>query len=106
MFVGYTEYHSRDVCRMLNLTTNSITNSCDIIWLNKIYKEWKNSKTTTSAVEEETIELPTGIDNIKLNTNATKDTEDESNKLDKKVFREMKKLESWFNSQGTRAVEN
>jgi hypothetical protein len=27
MFVGYTEHHSRDVYRMLNLTTNSITNS-------------------------------------------------------------------------------
>jgi hypothetical protein len=36
-FVGYTEYHSRDVYRMLNLTTNSIINSQDIIWLNKTY---------------------------------------------------------------------
>jgi hypothetical protein len=27
MFVGYTEHHSRDVYRMLNLTTNSIINS-------------------------------------------------------------------------------
>jgi transposase InsO family protein len=35
MFVGYTEHHSRDVYRMLNLTTNSIINSRDIIWLNK-----------------------------------------------------------------------
>jgi hypothetical protein len=35
MFDGYTEHHSRDVYRMLNLTTNSIINSRDIIWLNK-----------------------------------------------------------------------
>jgi hypothetical protein len=35
MFVGFTEYHSRDVYRILNLTTNSIIISCDIIWLNK-----------------------------------------------------------------------
>jgi hypothetical protein len=35
MFVGYTEHHSRDVYRMLNLTTNSIITSRDIICLNK-----------------------------------------------------------------------
>jgi hypothetical protein len=34
MLVGYTENHSRDVHRMLNLTTNSIINPQDIIWLN------------------------------------------------------------------------
>jgi hypothetical protein len=39
MFVGYTEHHSRDIYRMLNLTTNSIINSRDIIWLNKTYGE-------------------------------------------------------------------
>jgi hypothetical protein len=33
MFVVYTEHHSRDLYRNLNLTTNSIINSCDIIWL-------------------------------------------------------------------------
>jgi hypothetical protein len=36
MFVGYAEHHSSDVYRMLNLTTNSIINSRDIIWLKKI----------------------------------------------------------------------
>jgi hypothetical protein len=35
MYVGYTEHHSRDVYRMLNMTTNSIINPRDIIWLNK-----------------------------------------------------------------------
>jgi hypothetical protein len=38
MFVGYTEHYSRDIYRMLNLTTNSIINYRDIIWLNKTYK--------------------------------------------------------------------
>jgi hypothetical protein len=62
MFVGYTEHHSRDVYRILNLTTNSIINSRDIIWLNKTYGEWKNNKTTISTAEDDTTELPTGID--------------------------------------------
>jgi hypothetical protein len=106
MFVGYTEHHSRDEYRMLNLTTSSIINSRNIIRLNKIYKEWKNAKTIISAFEEETMELPTGISKMKLTTNASKDTEDESNKLDMKVFRAMKKLESRFTSQPNRAVED
>ena len=106
MFVGYTEHHSRDVYRMLNLTTNSIINSRDIIWLNKTYKEWKQNKTTIFNVEDDILELPTGVDKVKLTENATKETEDESNKSDKKVFRAMRKLESWFNPEATKAVED
>jgi hypothetical protein len=106
MLVGYKEHHSRDVYRMLNLTTNSIINSRDIIWLNKTYREWKDSKVTISNVEDDTIELLTGVDKIKLTKNVTKETEDESNKFDKKVFRAMRKLESWFKPEATRAIEN
>jgi hypothetical protein len=62
MFVGYTEHHSRDVYRMLNLTTKSIINFQYIIWLNNTYGEWKNNKTTISTVGDDTIELPTGVD--------------------------------------------
>jgi hypothetical protein len=76
LFVGYTENHSRDVYRILNLTTNSIINSQDIIWLNKTYREWKDNKATISNVEDDTIELPTGVDKIKLAENAAKETED------------------------------
>jgi hypothetical protein len=109
MFVGYTEHPSRDVYRkyrVLNLTTNSMINSRDIIWFNKTYGEWKNSKTTNSTAKDDTIELPTGIDKRKLNTNATYETKDEGNESDKKVFRALRKLESWFNQQATKAVEN
>jgi FtsZ-interacting cell division protein YlmF len=106
MFVGYTEHHSRDVYRMLNLTTNSIINSRDIIWLNKAYKEWKENKVTIFNVEDDILELPTGVDKVKLIKNATKENEDENNKSDKKVFRAMRKLESWFNPEATKAVED
>jgi hypothetical protein len=50
--------------------------------------------------------MPTGMNKMKLTTNPTKDTEIEGNELDKKVFREMKKLESWFNPQATRSIED
>jgi hypothetical protein len=62
MFVGYTENHSRVVYRMLNLTTNSIINSRNIIWLNKTYKELKQSKPKIFNVEDDILELPTGVD--------------------------------------------
>jgi hypothetical protein len=106
MFVGYLEHHSRYVYRMLNLTTNSIINSRDIILLNKTYREWKDNKAAISNFEDDTIELPTGIDKIKSTENATKETEDESNKSGKKVLSAMGKLESWFNPEATKAVEN
>ena len=47
MFVGYTENHSRDVYRMLNLETHGIINSRDIVWLNKMHKDWIKEKSTT-----------------------------------------------------------
>jgi hypothetical protein len=71
------------VYRVLNSTINI---SWDIIWLNKIYKEWENARVTISAVEVEAIELPTGIDDIKSTTNATKDTEEERNKLNNNLL--------------------
>ena len=44
IFVGYAENHSKDVYRMLNLETNSIINSRDIIWLKKMHKDWLKNK--------------------------------------------------------------
>jgi hypothetical protein len=83
-FCWIQEDHSGDLYRMLNSNTNSIINSHDIIWLNKAYKQWKNSK-KISVVEEVTIQLPIGIDKTKSTTSAIKDTEHKSNKSDEKV---------------------
>jgi hypothetical protein len=73
--------------------------------LNKTYGEWKKNKTKISTTEDDTIELPTGIDKRKLTTRAIKDAEDEVKHTDKQVFRAMRKSESWFNPQATKAVE-
>jgi hypothetical protein len=40
MSVGYTVHYENDVYRMINLDTNSIIQSCDIIWLNEVYYDW------------------------------------------------------------------
>jgi hypothetical protein len=66
----------------------------------------KKIKATIFNVEDDILELPTGVDKVKLTKNATKETEDEINKLNKKGFRAMRKLESWFNPEATKAVEN
>jgi hypothetical protein len=56
--------------------------------------------------EDNILELPTGVDKVKLTENATKETEDESNKSDKKAFRAMRKLESWLNPEANKVVED
>jgi hypothetical protein len=66
----------------------------------------ERNKATISNVEDYTIELPIGVNKVKLTKNSTNETEDESNKLVKKVFRDMRKLESWFNPEATKAVED
>jgi hypothetical protein len=44
MFMGYSINHAHDVYRMLNIKTNKIINSRDIVWMNKVYKDWKDQK--------------------------------------------------------------
>jgi hypothetical protein len=37
MFVGYSEFHEKDVYKLWNLATNKTLISRDVIWLNKTY---------------------------------------------------------------------
>jgi hypothetical protein len=39
MFVAYSVHHAHDVYRMLNIETEMIINSQDIIWLNEMHKD-------------------------------------------------------------------
>jgi hypothetical protein len=102
IFVGYTKNHSKDVFRMLKLETKAIIHSRDIIWLHKMHKDWVKEKSTTIASNEnDPIELPIGMKNKRVKDKRT-NVEimlDERNDTNVKVFREMKKLESWFNPQ-------
>jgi hypothetical protein len=67
VFMGYTENHSGDVYRMLNLSINTIILSHDIIWLKIMYKDWIQSKQSTIYDEDESeIELPTGVKRMKI----------------------------------------
>ena len=46
VFVGYADKHAGDVYRMLNLKTNKIIMSRDILWLNKTFGEYFEIKKT------------------------------------------------------------
>jgi hypothetical protein len=43
MMLRYANNHAKDVYRMLNLETNRVLLTRDIIWLKKMYKAWKAS---------------------------------------------------------------
>jgi hypothetical protein len=58
------------------------------------------------SVEQRYYYVADRIDKRKLINNATKDTEDEGYDSDKKVFRAMRKLESWLSPEATKVVEN
>ena len=40
MFVGYSEYHARNVYRFMNLKTNRIMTSRDVTWMHSLYKDY------------------------------------------------------------------
>jgi hypothetical protein len=42
MFLGHAPNHAPDVFRFLNLTTKHVIVSWNVIWLNKVYGDWKN----------------------------------------------------------------
>jgi hypothetical protein len=50
---------------MLNLDTNSIIKSRDIIWLKKMHVDWLKNKSTMNLEEEDVLELPTGNESVK-----------------------------------------
>jgi hypothetical protein len=53
MFMGYSINHAHDVYRMLNIETKKVINSRDIIWLNKVYKDWQIQKTKKMDEDDE-----------------------------------------------------
>jgi hypothetical protein len=70
MMLGYTDNHAKDVYRMLNLETNRILLTRDIIWLKKMYGAWKTSDADNTSDDE-------SINNLELQaTNAGRESDD------------------------------
>ena len=60
MFVGYPDSITPDVYRMLNLKTNMIIKTRDILWLHEFYGDYK--KRTTNQPDELDIPLPIDLE--------------------------------------------
>jgi hypothetical protein len=53
IFMGYSLNHAHDAYRMLNMDTKKIINSRDIVWMNQVYKDWKDKKEKRTNLEDE-----------------------------------------------------
>ena len=55
MFIGYSQDHAKEVYRMLNLSTNKVSTTRDIKWMELTYKEYMNKigedNTTESSIK-------------------------------------------------------
>jgi hypothetical protein len=63
VFVGYPSNHASDVYRLLNLKTNHVIKSRDVIWLNKTYGEWMKSKDHPKMTEDDLSDTEVELDN-------------------------------------------
>ena len=52
MMLGYADNHAKDVYCMLNLETNRVLLTRDIIWLKKMNGAWKTSDIDNSSYDE------------------------------------------------------
>jgi hypothetical protein len=74
MFMGYSSNHAHDVYRMLNIETKKIINSRDIVWMNKVYKDWKDQK------DKKKSEVDDEDDAVEPNIQAANKTQKESSR--------------------------
>jgi hypothetical protein len=108
MFVGYTNIHSRDVFRTLNLETREVNNSRDVVWSSKIYKDLIVKKSTIyKLVEDDNNDLPL-IKNLTtvMIHEPLSDQDKEKADVNKRFNNQSIKLDSWFSPQASNVLEN
>jgi len=54
MFLGYSDEHTGEAFRLLNLETTKVVMSRDVIWLNKNYATWKGIRDVHTTILEKT----------------------------------------------------
>jgi hypothetical protein len=106
MFMGYSINNAHDVYRMLNIETKKMINSRDIIWMNKVYKDWKDRKDKKkSEVDDDDDAVEPKIQEA----NKTQMEVQEEEVLDvqkrAKVYRNLRQLESSFNPEAAEILE-
>ena len=105
MFTRYSVNHAHDVYRMLNIDTKKIINSQDIVWLNKVYNDWKDKKENDHLDDFDDDAIEPRIQDVRNDQEKVQE-EKESDELKKnKVHRNMRQLESSFNPEAAKIVE-
>jgi hypothetical protein len=70
-----------------------------------MHKDWLKNKLMTIIEEEDVVELPISNE-VKKIEEAVPNVDENAKKIaSERVVREMKKLESWFNPQATKVIE-
>jgi hypothetical protein len=69
-----------------------------------MHVDWLKNKSTMNLEAEDVLELPTGNESNKVEEEATHVDVDKK-KTNENIVREMRKLESWFNPQATKIVD-
>jgi hypothetical protein len=112
MFVGYSVDRAHDVYCMLNLETNHVINSSDIKWLKLYHKNWINKSNQVERIANdddnddviESLMIQKVINASETNTTSTQPEVNDKSNL--KIYRQMKQLESSFNPEASKIIDN
>jgi hypothetical protein len=107
MFVGYSVHHAHDVFRMLNIETEMIINSQDIIWLNEMHKDWIGRKVKNQLIDddEDANVMESKVQLVNEGQEASQAVTNQDDFKRTKLYRQLLQLESSFNSNAAKLVE-
>ena len=107
MFVGYSVHHAHDVYRMLNIESEIIINSRDIIWLKEMHKDWIGRKAKNQLVDddEDTDIMESKNQLFKEGQEASLAVTNQVDLKRMKLYRQLRQLESSFNPDAAKLVE-
>jgi hypothetical protein len=103
MFVSYSVHHTHDVYRMLNIETEMITNSCDIIRLNEMHKDWIGRKLDDDDEDAGVMESKMQLFNEGQEVSQAVTNQDDLKRM--KLYRQLRQLKSSFNPDAAKLVE-
>jgi hypothetical protein len=105
VYFAYPSNHASDFYRLLNMKTNHVIKSRDVIWLNKTYGEWMKSKDHPKMTEDDLSDTEVDLDKHA----EPKESESSDKRLEtaqnKKALKQISKLKSWFNPDPSRFME-
>jgi hypothetical protein len=111
MLVGYSVDHANNVYRMLNLNSKSIIQTRDVVWLEKCYNDRRKNKTPSNDNDKDEDIRDYIEEYLTLNTKESIIEKDQlaqevNQKTKRKAYRELKHLESSYNPDVTRIVND